>query len=139
MKLQQVRLVSSLNKLSISLKRQKFTQRGHTKHNFDCYGFHIAPLNILENQVIPAGKHDLTKSFRPTLATIRILSLVGTKFISRCDKFYERQMFKYFNNFKRKMNRKLYFSETKPEIFEKNNNFKLKGYFYSPNRIFCGK
>ena len=46
----------------------------------DPYGIDIAPLNIFENQVIPIGVHNLSKSFRPNMATIRVLSL-GTKFI----------------------------------------------------------
>jgi len=46
----------------------------------DPYDMTIAPLNIYENQVIPVGLHNLSKSFRPNLSTIRVLSL-GTKFI----------------------------------------------------------
>ena len=48
----------------------------------DPYDMSIAPLNIYENQVIPVGLHNLSKSFRPNLSTIRVLSL-GTKFISK--------------------------------------------------------
>ena len=36
----------------------------------------------IENQVIPVGVHNLSKSFRPNMATIRVLSL-GTKFIPK--------------------------------------------------------
>ena len=46
----------------------------------DPYDMSIAPLNIFENQVIPIGLHNLSKSFRPNVSTIRVLSL-GTKFI----------------------------------------------------------
>ena len=48
----------------------------------DPYDITIAPLNTYENQVIPVGLHNLLKSFRPNLSTIRVSSL-GTKFISR--------------------------------------------------------
>ena len=44
----------------------------------DPYGIDIAPLNVFENQVIPIGIHNLSKTFRPNMATIRVLSL-GTK------------------------------------------------------------
>ena len=40
----------------------------------------VAPLNIFENQVLPMGLHDISKSFRPNLATTRVF-LLGTKFI----------------------------------------------------------
>ena len=46
----------------------------------DPYGIDIALLNIFENQIIPVGVHNLSKSFRPNMAAIRVLSL-GTKFI----------------------------------------------------------
>ena len=42
----------------------------------------IAPMNIYENQVLLIGIHNLSKSFRPNLATIRNLSL-GTKLIPK--------------------------------------------------------
>ena len=48
----------------------------------DPYDMSIAPLNIYENQVLPIGIHNLSKSFRPNLSTIRVLSL-GTKFIPK--------------------------------------------------------
>jgi len=35
-------------------------------------------LNTIEKQVIPVGFHNFSKSFRPNMATIRVLSL-GTK------------------------------------------------------------
>ena len=68
------------------------------------------------------------KSSRPNLATIKVLSL-GTKFIPKW-KFEKRNTaFKYFNNFVRRMNNKVYFTETKPGVFEKNASFKLKSNF----------
>ena len=48
----------------------------------DPYDMSIAPLNLFENQVIPIGLHNLSKSFRPNISTIRILSL-GTKLIRK--------------------------------------------------------
>ena len=48
----------------------------------DPYDLDIVPLNVFENQVIPVGIHNLSKSFRPNMATIRVLSL-GTKFIPK--------------------------------------------------------
>ena len=38
----------------------------------DPFGIDIAPLNIFENQVIPVGVHNLSKSFRPNMATIHV-------------------------------------------------------------------
>ena len=66
----------------------------------DPYGIDIAPLNIFENQVIPVGVHNLSKSYRPNMATIRVLSL-GTKFTPKWSvdanlKF----VFKKFGDFK---------------------------------------
>ena len=55
------------------------SRRGNTKI-LDCYSMDIAPMNIFENQCIPVGIHNLSKSFHPNLNTIRVLSL-GTKFI----------------------------------------------------------
>ena len=56
--------------------------RGSTKHSgiFDAYCMDSTPLNIFENQVIPTGLHDISKSFKPNLATTRVFSM-GTKFI----------------------------------------------------------
>ena len=58
--------------------------RGYTKHSgiFDAYCMEVAPLHIFENQIIPTGLHDVSKSFRPNLATTRVFSL-GTKFIPK--------------------------------------------------------
>ena len=57
-------------------RRVFFRQTGEN----DPYDMSIAPLNIYENQVLRIGIHNLSKSFRPNLSTIRVLSL-GTKFI----------------------------------------------------------
>ena len=85
----------------------------------------IAPLDIYENQVLPVGLHDLSKSFKPNLSTIRVLSL-GMKFIPRW-KFEKRNnAFLYFKDFLQKMQNKVYFTETKPGFFEKNSKFKVK-------------
>ena len=46
----------------------------------DSYDMPLESLNIYENQVIPVGLHNLSKSFRPNLSTILVL-LSGTKFI----------------------------------------------------------
>ena len=57
-------------------------KRGFTRHSgiFDAYCMDTAPINIFENQVLPTGLHDVSKSFRPNLATTRVFSM-GTKFI----------------------------------------------------------
>ena len=48
-------------------------QRSHKRAGEnDPYDMTIAPLNIYENQVIPVGLHNLSKSFRPNLSTIRV-------------------------------------------------------------------
>ena len=115
--------------------RGSFQNRGRGRRPFvrhtgeqDPYDMSIAPMNIYENQVLPIGIHNLSKSFRPNLATIRVLSL-GTKFIPKW-KFEKRNnMFKYFNDFIRRMNNKVYFTETKPGVFERNARFKLKSNF----------
>ena len=70
----------------------------------DPYDMSIAPIFIYENQVLPIGIHNLSKSFRPNLATIKVLSF-GTIFIPK-------------NN-----------TETKPGVFERNARFKLKSNF----------
>ena len=77
--------------------RGSFNRRGNTKFFLDCYGMDIAPMNIFENQVVPVGSHNLSKSFRPNLNTIRVLSL-GTKFIPK----WTFNTFKRFNEFKTK-------------------------------------
>ena len=94
----------------------------------DVNDMHIAPLKIFENQVIPIGRHNLSKSFRPNLSTIRVLSL-GTKFIPRW-KFEKRNdAFKKVNDTLRRMNNKMYCMETRPGVFEKNPKLKLTSNF----------
>ena len=113
---------------SRNLVGKLFARRGNTKFNLDCYGMDFAPVNIFENQLIPVGIHNISKSFRPNLASIGVLSL-GTKFIPKWDKTKTANRFKWFNDFRNKMNTKVYFSETKPGIFEKNKNFRRKNNF----------
>jgi len=94
----------------------------------DPYDMSIAPLNIYENQVIPVGLHNLSKSFRPNLSTIRVLSL-GTKFIPKW-KFEKRNnTFVFFKDFLRRMQNKIYFTEVKPGIYKRDSKFKLKNQF----------
>ena len=84
-----------------------FSRNGNTKF-LDCYSMANAPMNIFENQVIPVGIHNLSKNFRPNLATIRVLSF-GTKFIAKCDTTKTGNTFKRFNHFKKQMNSKVFF------------------------------
>ena len=56
-------------------------------------------------------------------------SSLGTKFIPKW-KFEKRNnAFKFFNDFIRRMKNKVYFTETKPGVFERNARFKLKTNF----------
>ena len=71
----------------------------------------IALMNIHENQVRRIGIHNLSKSLRPNLANIRVLSL-GTKFIPKWKFEKRKNAFQYFNDFFRRMNNKVYFTET---------------------------
>ena len=83
-------------------------------------------MHIFENQIIPVKIHNISKSFKPNLDTIRVLSL-GTKFIPKWEKTKTTQTFKWFNDFKNKLNKKVYhFYESKLGIFEKNPPFTLK-------------
>ena len=94
----------------------------------DPYDMSIAPIFIYENQVLPIGRLNLSKSFRPNLATIRVLSL-GTKLIPKW-KFEKRNnALNFFNDFIRKINNIVYFTETKPGVFERNARFTLKSNF----------
>ena len=47
----------------------------------DPYGIDIAPLNIFENEVIPIGVHNLSKSFRPNYG-YNPCSILGDKVYS---------------------------------------------------------
>ena len=79
---------SSQNTFQPAFERRDTPGRGAGRPNskpsgmIDPYGIDIAPLNVFENQVIPIGIHNLSKTFRPNMATIRVLSL-GTKFIPK--------------------------------------------------------
>ena len=83
-------------------KRPAFTSEGER----DPYALGFAPLNVFENQIIPMGIHNLSKSFRPNLATIRVLSL-GMKFIPKTEVSSWRKVFSKFEDFRRKMNNKM--------------------------------
>ena len=80
----------------------------------DPYGIDIAPLNIFENQVIPIGVHNLSKSFRPNMDTIRVLSL-GTKFIPKWRDTNIKNLFRKFGDFKRRLQNSMFFVETTQE------------------------
>ena len=83
-------------------------------------------MNIFEKQVIPIGIHNLSKSFRPNLATIRVLSL-GMKFIPKTQSIKWKNNFSNFEDFKRRMNNKmLFFVETTPGTFVQNKSFRIK-------------
>ena len=66
-----------------------------------------APLNIFENQVLPTGLHDISKSFRPNLATTRVFSM-GTKFIQIWKKTKIYKVFSKFLDFRRRMTNKMF-------------------------------
>ena len=51
---------------------------------------------------IPVGLYNLSKSFKPNLATIRILS-VGTKFIPKSKKENEKDTFRNVEKFRKKL------------------------------------
>ena len=97
----------------------------------DPYDLDIAPLNVFENQVIPVGIHNLSKSFRPNMATIRVLSL-GTKFIPKWRDPNIKHTFKNFGDFNRRMQNNMFFSETSPGTYHLNKKFHLKSHFVSP-------
>ena len=59
---------------------------------------------------------------------IQVLSL-NTKFIPKCIFKKRNNVFKYFNDFIRRMNDKVYFTQTKTSVFERNARFKLKSNF----------
>ena len=69
----------SRGRFNIGSNRGSFQARGRGGRPFvrqtgenDPYDMSIAPLFIYENQVLPIGIHNLSKSFRPNLATIRV-------------------------------------------------------------------
>ena len=103
-------------------KRPAFKSGGEV----DPYSLDIAPMNIFENQVIPIGIHNLSKSFRPNLATIRVLSL-GMKFIPKTQSLMWKKNFSNFEDFRRRMNNKMFFFvEKTPGIFVHDKTFRIK-------------
>ena len=63
-----------------NVARGRGRSRGRGRRSFyrntgenDPYDMSIAPLIFFENQVIPIGPHNLSKSFRPNISTIRVL------------------------------------------------------------------
>ena len=91
---------------------------------YDCYGIDVTPMHVFDNQVIPVRIHNASKKFKPNLDTIRVLSL-GTKFIPKWKKTNTSHTFKWFNEFKNKLNNFLE-SDSKPGVFEKSNLFHVK-------------
>jgi len=89
-----------------------------------------APLNIFENQVIPTGLHDVSKSFRPNLATTRVFSM-GTKFIPIWKKTKIYKPFSKFLDFRRRMTNKMFFEETTPGVFIRNKKFGIKNNWWA--------
>ena len=75
----------------------------------DPFDIDIAPMNIFDNQVVLVGVHNLSKSFRPNMATIRVFSL-GTKFIPKWRDTNLKLTFKNFGDFNRRMQNKMFFS-----------------------------
>ena len=98
----------------------------------DPYGIDIAPLNIFENQIIPVGVHNLSKTFRPNMATIRVLSL-GTKFFPKWRDNNLKHTFEKFGEFKRRLQNCMFFSETTPGTFCLDKQFHLKKHFVAPH------
>ena len=74
----------------------------------DPFGIDIAPLNIFENQFFPVGVHNLSKSFRPNMTTIHVLTL-GTKFIPKWKKANVKQTFQKFGDFCRRLKNAMLF------------------------------
>ena len=108
----------------------------------DCYGIDTAPMHIFENHIIPVQIHNISKKFKPKLDTILVLSR-GGNFIPKWEKTKTTQMFQWFNDFKNKLNRKVYnFYESKPGVFGKSNPFHVKNKYvprieYTAINTFC--
>ena len=96
---------TSSNSLTTRIPEAQPTKAGG---EVDPYSPDFAPMNIFENQVIPTGIHNLSKIFRPNLATIRVLSL-GMKFIPKSDTLKWKNMFSNFENFRQRMDNKMFF------------------------------
>ena len=80
-------LASSDKQFSAHERREKSGRDGGKLNSIspglnDSYGIDIVSLNFFGNQIIPVGVHNLSKSFRPNMAAIGVLSL-GTKFIPK--------------------------------------------------------
>ena len=80
-------------------------------------------------QVIPVGIHNISQSFRPNLAPVRVLFL-GTIFIPIWDKTKAFDNVNGSMNSKKKINTKVYFRKLNPVFLRK--NFCLKNYFVPP-------
>jgi hypothetical protein len=82
-------------------------------------------MNIFEKQVVPTGIHNLSKIFLPNLATIHVLSL-GMKFIPKSDTLKWKNMFSNFENFRQRMDNKMFFFvENAPGTFVRKNKKKI--------------
>ena len=86
---QQSAASNTQNETETSIARGSGQSQGRRRRSFhrntgenDPYEMYIGPLNLFKNQVIPIGLHNLSKSFRPNISTIQVLSL-GTKFIPK--------------------------------------------------------
>ena len=92
--------------------------RSFTKHSgeFDAYCMDVAPLNIFENQVVPMGLHNLSKIFKPNIATTRVFSL-GMKFIPVWKKVVVKKPFCGFKEFRRRMTNKMFFERNTTRSF----------------------
>ena len=74
-------------------------------------------MNIFENQVISTGIYNLSKIFRPDVATIRVLSL-GMIFIPQSNTLKWKTLFSNFESFRQRINnKKFFFLEKSPGIF----------------------
>ena len=103
-------------------RRQAYKSGGEV----DPYSPDFAPMNIFENQVVPTGIHNLSKIFRPNLATIRVLSL-GMKFIPKSATLKWKNIFSNFENFRQRMNNKMFFFvENSPGTFVRDKTFRMK-------------
>jgi len=67
-------------------------------------------LTFSENQVVPVGLHNLSKSFRSNLTTSRVFSL-GTKFIPIWKNMKIKKPFAKFEDFRRRMSKKFIFQK----------------------------
>ena len=96
-----------------------------TPGKLDAYSMDVAPLNIFENQVIPTGLHYLSKIFIPNTATTRVFPL-GMKFIPSRKKVAIKKPFAEFNEFRSRMNNKVFFEETNPGFFVRTKKFHVR-------------